>query len=127
MLLVVFIAGGLLGATFAAKSIHSRMQQFRRNPEVLRGKITARLQRNLKLTREQKEQVREIFERRHSNMVALHRQAGAEARIEFNTMEREIGAILNEDQAHEWRKLAERVRGRYLLPQTSASDKGADL
>lgn len=116
VLLVVFAAGGVVGAMVATKCIHSRMEYLREHADALPNDIVPRLQMRLGLSDAQTAQVREIVERRHPRMIA-HRTQGAQAiHMEFDAMVNEIGAVLDGDQKRMWHAMADSVRHRFLPP-----------
>ena len=114
VLLVVFVAGGVVGGMIAMKSVHSRMAYLRKNPDALPTIVVPRLQHILALTEEQSAQVREIMSRRHPRIIEHSHQGIEGMHSEFDAMEEEIAAVLDEDQASKWRVVAEGVRSRFL-------------
>lgn len=116
VLLVVFIAGGAVGAMIATKVIHSRMEYYRHHAEALPQDILPRLQRRLALTDEQTEQVQEIIHRRHPIMIESRRQGAQTMLNEFRSMEDEIARVLDANQQTLWRDIAASVRERFLPP-----------
>ncbi len=114
VLLVVFVAGGLVGAMVAMKSVHSRMEYLRKNPDALPAVVVPRLQRILGLSDEQSQQLREIIGRRHPRITKFREQGMDGMHAEFDAMEEEIAAILDAEQAAKWRAVADNVRSRFL-------------
>ncbi|MCA9217779.1 MAG: hypothetical protein KDB27_32140 [Planctomycetales bacterium] len=116
VLLVVFTAGGLVGAMFGIKSVHLRMEYYRQNADALPNAIVPRLKFILELTDQQAEHIREIINDRHPRIIEYREQGSAAMHAEFDAMEREIAEILDEQQAEKWSMFAERVRLRFLPP-----------
>lgn len=114
ILLVVFAAGGVVGAMIATNVIHSRMQYYREHAPVFADDVVARLQLRLRLGDKQTEQVREIVERRHPRMIEKRKQGAQAMRAEFEAMEEEIAAVLNPWQARQWHAMADHIRNTYL-------------
>lgn len=122
LLLVVFMAGGVVGAMIATNVIHSRMMYYREHAEALPADIVPRLQRRLALTHEQTDHVKQIIATRHPRMLEDRRQ-GAEAMLhEFQLMEEEIAEVLNPEQEQRWHTIARSVRQRFLptAPSTNS-------
>lgn len=116
VLLVVFVSGGVVGAMFATKVIHSRMEYYREHADALPADIVPRLQMQLGLTDKQTEKVKAIIANRHPHMIDNRRQ-GAQAMLsEFQLMEDEIAAVLDPVQEDRWRTIAQSVRQRFLPP-----------
>ncbi|MBM4005828.1 MAG: hypothetical protein FJ295_21505 [Planctomycetes bacterium] len=116
VLLVVFVADGIVGAMIATKIIRSRMEYYREHADALPSDIVPRLQVRLALTDEQTKQVRETIERRHPRLIEQRRQ-GAQAMLnEFQLMEDEIAGVLDPKQQQQWRTIATSVRHRFLPP-----------
>ena len=116
VLLVVFCAGGAVGAMLGIKSVHSRMEYYRENADALPTVIASRLQFILELTDEQSEQIREIMKRRHPRIIKQREQGSEGMHAEFDAMELEIAEVLDEEQAEKWSLFANRVRMRFLPP-----------
>ena len=110
MLVIVFLAGGVIGASLTIKIIHLRIKHFSKHPEILRDRIIIRLQKELSLNKEQSEQVHKIIERRFVEIMKI--------RNEFNLMEKEIATVLNAEQAKKWSKLVDELRQKHFLPQS---------
>lgn len=114
VLLVVFAAGGAIGGMIAMKSVHSRMEFLRENPDALPTVVVPRLQHILSLNEEQSAQVRAIMTRRHPRIIEFSHQGIEGMHSEFDAMEEEIAAVLDDDQGSKWRVVAESVRSRFL-------------
>lgn len=121
VLLVVFIAGSVVGAMVAAKVIHSQMEYYRHHAEASPQDILPRLQRRLTLTDDQTEKVREIISRRHPVMIESRRREAQTMLNEFRSMEGEIGKVLDANQQTLWHDIATSVRNRFLPPAPGGS------
>lgn len=126
VLLLVFAAGGIVGAMVAAKTIHSRMNYYREHPEALPNAIVPRLKHELGLNEEQVARVREIITPRHARIAEYQQQSARAIHNEFKRMEDEVAEVLDEKQKALWRELTNSVRERYL-PKTQPGDVPADL
>lgn len=126
VLLLVFAAGGIVGAMVAAKTIHSRMNYYREHPEALPAAIVPKLKHELGLNDEQVVTVRGIVTLRHSKIAEYQQQSAQAIHNEFKLMEDEVAEVLDEKQKALWRELTNSVRERYL-PTTQSGDVPADL
>ena len=114
VLLLVFVAGGIVGAMFATKALHARLEYYRQNEDALVKDIIPRLRTLLNLTGEQTLQFEEIIERRHPRMLDVRRKGANEMLAEFQAMEDDVAEVLNPKQRESWRKIAESVRNRFI-------------
>lgn len=125
VLLLVFSAGGIVGAMVAAKTIHSRMNYYREHPEALPAAMVPRLKYELGLNEEQVERVRDIITPRHARIAEYQQQNARAMHNEFKLMEEEVAQVLDEKQNAMWREVTNSVRERYL-PKTQTVDIPAD-
>ena len=116
ILLVVFMAGCIVGAMLSAKVIHARMNYYRQHAYALSSDILPRLQLRLNLTEEQSGQIRTIIERRHPSMMENRKRSDQAIRNEFRAMEQDIAAVLDDQQKQRWYMIADSVRNRFLPP-----------
>jgi hypothetical protein len=116
VLLVVFVAGGVAGATIATTVLHSRMETYRQQAPIFSEDIVSRLRVRLNLSDQQAAEVREIVERRHVHMIELRRSGSRSMHDEFTEMENEIAGVLDKQQAAAWHQIADFVRQRFLPP-----------
>ena len=114
VLLIVFVSGAAVGATIAMKCVHARMEYLRANPDALPTVVLPRLNRILSLSDTQSTQIHEILSRRHPAIDRHRRQSADGMHAEFDLMEKEIAAVLNEQQAEKWQAVADNVRARFL-------------
>lgn len=114
VLLLVFVAGGIVGAMVATKALHDRLEYYRQNDDALVRDIIPRIRSRLTLTEEQSSQFKEIIERRHPRMLDVRRKGGNEMLAEFQAMEDEVAEVLDPKQREAWRKIAESVRNRFI-------------
>lgn len=114
VLLLVFVAGGIVGAMVATKTLHDRLEYYRRNDDALVKDIIPRIRGRLTLTEEQSSQFKEIIERRHPRMLDIRREGANEMLAEFQAMEDEVAEVLDPKQRESWREIAESVRNRFI-------------
>lgn len=126
VLLLVFAAGGIVGAMVAAKTIHSRMNYYREHPDALPAAIVPRLKHELGLNEEQVVMVRGIITPRHARIAEYQQQSAQSVHNEFKLMENEVAEVLDTEQKALWRELTNTVRERYL-PKTQPGNVPAGL
>lgn len=114
VLLLVFVAGGIVGAMVATKALHDRLEYYRRNDDALVKDIIPRIRSRLTLTEEQSSQFKEIIERRHPRMLDIRREGANEMLAEFQAMEDEVAEVLDPKQRESWREIAGSVRNRFI-------------
>lgn len=121
VLLVVFASGIGVGALSATRYVIDRMQHYRTHPDVLPEEITQSLASRLRLTAEQQREILEIISRRHARIEEARQASAPEIHAEFDLMEQEVAAVLEERQKEKWLSTAEWVRSSFLPlnPQTS--------
>ena len=122
VLLVVFASGIGVGALSATRYVIGRVQHYRTHPEVLPEEITQSLTRRLRLTAEQQSEVLKIISHRHARIEEVRQASAPEIHSEFDRMEQEVAAVLEERQKEQWLATAEWVRNSFLPinPQNSA-------
>jgi E3 ubiquitin-protein ligase DOA10 len=114
VLLVVFAAGGVVGAMISSKVIHSNMEKYRQQAPLFSADIVERLRMRLHLSDEQAVNVQEIVERQHEKLIE-HRNNGSEKmHAQFDEMVDEIADELDELQKRQWGFVANYVRRTYL-------------
>ena len=123
---VVFAAGCIVGGMVATKVIHSKMEAYRRHAPIFAEDIVARLRMRLGLTDDQAEQVKEIFIRRHGRMIEYRGQGAQAMHTEFDAMEKEIAAVLDEQQKYKWQAIADSVRRRFLPPTANSGARNSE-
>ena len=114
VLLVVFGSGIGVGAVSASRYMLTRMQHYRAHPEVLPEEITDTLTGRLNLTDEQSAKVLAVMTHRHGRIEAVREASAPEIHSEFDLLEKEVAAILNEDQEARWLATADWVRKSFL-------------
>lgn len=114
VLLVVFGSGIGVGSVVASRYMLSRMQHYRAHPEVLPVEITDTLTSRLKLTSEQSEEILSVITHRHGRIEEVRQASSPEIHSEFDLLEKEVAAVLNEKQKQRWLSTAEWVRKSFL-------------
>lgn len=114
VLLVVFGSGIGVGSVVASRYVLSRMQHYRAHPEVLPVEITDTLTRRLSLTTEQSEEVLNVIKHRHGRIEEVRQESSPEIHAEFDLLEKEVAAVLNDRQKLRWLRTADWVRKSFL-------------
>lgn len=121
VLLVVFGSGIGVGSVVASRYVLSRMQHYRAHPEVLPVEITNSLTKRLNLTEEQSEQVLSVITHRHGRIEEVRQASSPEIHSEFDLLETEVAAVLDDRQKQRWLRTAEWVRKSFLPMQPNAA------
>ncbi len=125
VLLVVFVSGIGVGAVGASRYVLSRMQHYRAHPEVLPAEITNTLTSRLGLTAEQSDEVLAVITKRHGRIEEVRQASSPEIHSEFDLLEEEVAAVLNEEQKQRWLATANWVR-KSFLPLNPDTDRGSN-
>lgn len=98
LVLVAFAAGVLIG--FAGGRVYSlyRLLDRGRGPEVIRTRLLHHLDRELKLTAQQHDQIAAIMDRHHKRMMEITEGIRPQMRQEIESANREIEAVLTPEQ-----------------------------
>lgn len=105
----------------ASRYVLSRMQHYRAHPEVLPVEITDTLTRRLKLTAEQSEEVLNVITYRHGRIEEVREESSPEIHSEFDLLEEEVAAVLNDRQKQRWLRTTEWVRKSFLPMNPNAA------
>ncbi|MEM7477845.1 MAG: hypothetical protein AAF483_22900 [Planctomycetota bacterium] len=114
VLLIVFAGGIGVGAVGASRYILTRMQHYRANPDVLPAEITDTLTSRLGLTEDQSKAVLAVITNRHGRIEEVRQASSPEIHAEFDLLEDDVAALLNETQKQRWLSTAEWVRKSFL-------------
>lgn len=110
----LLISGAVIGSALTMIVLRSQAERAREDPAWLSQRAATRLIRDLDLTPEQGEQVREIFHAHHERVRAFRQKHGTAAREMFTALQIEIEQVLTPEQAEKWRQRIERARERML-------------
>ena len=114
----LLISGAVIGSALTMLTLRSQAERARDDPAWLSQRAAARLIRDLNLTLEQGEHVREIFHAHHERVKAFREDHGSAAREMFADLQAEIEEILTPEQAEKWRRRIERARERAMREGT---------
>ena len=110
----LLISGAVIGSALTMLTLRSQAERARDDPAWLSQRAAARLIRDLNLTLEQGEHVREIFHAHHERVKAFREEHGSAAREMFADLQNEIEEVLAPHQAEKWRHRIERARERAM-------------
>lgn len=112
VVVVAFLAGLLVGvAGDHVYLIHSRQLSPRRGMEGMTRRLLDRLDHELGLTPQQRDQVNRIIESHHQKIQALTSGVRPQIRQELDQANREIGAILTPEQRVKYDAVRMRMHG----------------
>ena len=112
VVVVAFIAGLLVGvAGDHVYLIHSRRLFSRHGMESMKQRMLNRLDRELDLNPQQREQVHRIIETHHQRIEVLSSSVRPQIREELERANREISAILTPDQRVKYQAIRVRMHG----------------
>jgi hypothetical protein len=116
MALLIFLGGAACGAAVATMAMKHGVHHGDQGPHSISSHITSRLADMLDLTDDQAAQVREIILRRHNALVDIRRDIQPRLEVELAVLEKEIAAVLNEQQRVKWHAHAADIRSHWLPP-----------
>jgi hypothetical protein len=111
---VAFVAGTLIG--FAGGRVYSISRLFDRGhaPDSVRSRILHHLDRELKLTPQQRDQIGAIMETHHKRMEQISEGIRPQMRQELDSANREIEAVLTPEQRTKYEAM--RMRMERFIP-----------
>jgi Spy/CpxP family protein refolding chaperone len=116
LMLVLFVSGVVLGSGATALLLVRRVRQAVQHPEERPGRNLKWIASRLDLTRDQREQVREIIQRHGDAMQRIREGVMPEVREEMGSMEEEIAAVLTPEQTRRWREMSLRAQRDWMPP-----------
>jgi Spy/CpxP family protein refolding chaperone len=111
---VAFVAGALIG--FAGGRVYSIYRLLNRRGEAATRGIVRHLDRELKLTPQQHDQVAAIIDRHHKRMQSISDAIRPQMRQELDAANKEIDAVLTPEQRKKFGEMQmrmQRLRGRH--------------
>jgi Spy/CpxP family protein refolding chaperone len=105
---VAFVAGALIG--FAGGRVYSIYHIFNRRPESIERGILRHLDRELKLTPQQHDQIAAIIDRHHKRMVEITDGVRPQMRQELDSANREIDVLLTPEQRTKFNEMHMRMQ-----------------
>ncbi|MHB8973809.1 MAG: hypothetical protein ACYC3X_16595 [Pirellulaceae bacterium] len=114
--LVIFGSGAIVGGGTTLWVVRNRVLVSIRHPEEMPAVLARHLQRMLQLDDQQRVDVEAILQRRQKALQALRRAVQPKIEQELEQAEREISAVLRDDQRTEWQTRFRTLRSRWLPP-----------
>jgi hypothetical protein len=121
---VIFVGGLVCGAVVGGIFVVKSIQHAVLHPESVPARVSARLERRLKLTPSQTAQVRDALVKRQQSLLSIRRDVQPRLEQEFDGLESDISNVLDEQQRDEWRTMAENFRSTWM-PRVPASQPAA--
>lgn len=113
---LILMCGIVIGSGVAFKILWDRVLYACEHPEEMPQRITERLQKRLDLTDAQVREVRAIIARQYEVRVSIRRETRPKMEAEFETLRKEVEAVLDEEQVGRWNELYGAMRERWQRP-----------
>ena len=110
MLTLVFCSGMVTGGIVVSKVMWSRFLESFEKPEGIPDRMTERLGRELHLSQDQRQKVKEIFQNSHAEIEAARAKVQPEITSVFEKINEQIKAILTPEQIPLWESHTERMK-----------------
>lgn len=114
LLAVAFASGALVGAGGAVVVIQKTVRQAIQRPELRTRHAARMLTRKLSLDASQQERVRRVLEEQSAEFERLRQEVWPRVITRLERTEREVDATLDTKQRERWKRLAERLKKRWL-------------
>lgn len=114
---LIFLCGVLVGGGLSLIGMNYFLSYRFRHPEEMLLRIVDQMQGNLKLSEDQRAKVVAIFQKKHTEMDTLFNQE-IKPRIEaeFDSLRDEVAAVLDTQQAEDWKKHFDTIRAQLRPP-----------
>jgi len=110
--LAILLAGIVIGSVGTMLLIRRAVLRHQRRPELIVTRATRHLRRSLRLTEPQEQKVEAIVSERIEAIRKIRDDALPRVGEQFQLLEREIAAELNEEQREKWRRQVARLERR---------------
>jgi hypothetical protein len=121
--LVIFFCGLAIGVGGTLVTVVHQMIHQIQHPEEAPPRMAARLGKLLKLAPDQQAQVEEILRARQLALQQIRREAQPRVEKELGLVERQIAAVLDDQQRELWHSTCERLRATWVPPMPDAPAK----
>lgn len=109
LLSLIFTAGGVAGYSVGSVWTQNRLQEYMRHPP--RPDVFMKdLKTSLELSEDQFADVEKIFRRHHEGIEKIREQVSPLYKREFEQMDQELQAVLNETQRELWKQKLAKMR-----------------
>ena len=123
---LILMCGIVIGSGITFKFLWDSVMCASEHPKEMHIRITDRLKNRLDLTDEQAREVRAVIVRRYMARDSLRREFRPLVEAEFETLRKEVEAVLDGEQVRRWNELYGTMRERWLRPlpeeETPAKD-----
>jgi len=109
---VVLISGMIIGSGLTVIGIRRWADEMRQRPDMFSNRILARMEQDLKLTKEQKSELGKIFKATREELNEMRSQHRVQAQAFFRDFHDEVAHVLTPDQQKEWDTWWKRARER---------------
>jgi hypothetical protein len=112
--LVIFVSGAAAGTGITLLVIRNRVLHAIHHPEEMPSLIALRLRGTLHLSDEQVQQVEKILGRRQLAIQSIRRKFQPPIEAELDCVEKEISAVLDDQQRTHWCEHFEQLRSEWI-------------
>jgi hypothetical protein len=117
---VIFIAGGVLGAGLTLRYLRDRVVYAIHHPQEVPARLSAELKWRLGLSAEEAEKVRQIIAWRQLKLQEIRREVQPQFERELQDLRKEVAGALRPEQAAGWNAWYEQAHSTWLPPPPPA-------
>ena len=110
--IVVLLSGMIIGSGLTVIGIRRWADEMRQRPDMFSNLILSRMERDLKLTKDQKSELGKIFKDTREELEEVRDQHRAQAQAFFRDFHDQVIRVLTPGQQKEWEKMWKRARER---------------
>lgn len=112
--ILIFGSGMVVGVGLTLIAVRQGALNAIHHPELMPAKISQRLERPLRLTSEQRQQVEQILVERQLRLADIRRRFQPELEAELDVIHEQIGEVLDAQQKERWDRYFEHARQTWL-------------
>ncbi|MHC4758870.1 MAG: hypothetical protein ACYTE8_09445 [Planctomycetota bacterium] len=112
--LIILIAGIAIGCGVTLILVHNKLSPPPMDIEMINEQVVGRLQHQLNLTDEQRQQFRDILTKHITALHEIRQQARPRVASQMNQLHTDVMAILDENQQQIWQQNINSLRDRFL-------------
>ncbi len=109
---VVLVSGMVIGSGLTVVGIRRYADEMRRRPDMFSNRILSRMEKDLKLTKDQKSELGKIFKDAREELDEVRGQHRAQAHAFFRDFHDQVARVLTPDQQKKWEETWKRARER---------------
>jgi hypothetical protein len=109
---VVLVSGMVIGSGLTIIGIRQWAQEMRQRPDMFSNRILARMEQDLKLTKDQKTELGKIFKDTRAELDEMRKQHRVQAQAFFRDFHDQVARVLTPDQQKEWEAWWKKARER---------------